>query len=111
MEAEYRLHALPARVPPATFINSPLVGYVRPLYNVVTKIHPQKNGAGVDHKNVINYDDVNEFFSYRSNLDDTDGFKFYSNFFTSDIKDTRNHVFYSIFMTISGSQGSARRVD
>ncbi|ETP22896.1 hypothetical protein F441_03899, partial [Phytophthora nicotianae CJ01A1] len=69
------------------------------------------NGAGVDHKNVINYDDVNEFFSYRSNLDDTDGFKFYSNFFTSDIKDTRNHVFYSIFMTISGSQGSARRVD
>ncbi|ETN21935.1 hypothetical protein PPTG_21167 [Phytophthora nicotianae INRA-310] len=64
----------------------------------------KKNGAGVDHKNVINYDDVNEFFSYRSKLDDTDGFKFYSNVFTSDIKDTRNHIFYSIFMTISGSQ-------
>ncbi|ETM55002.1 hypothetical protein L914_01729, partial [Phytophthora nicotianae] len=25
-------------------------------------MRPQKNGAGVDHKNVINYDDVNEFF-------------------------------------------------
>ncbi|ETI55508.1 hypothetical protein F443_01825 [Phytophthora nicotianae P1569] len=35
---------------------------VRPFYNIVAKMRPQKNGAGVDHKNVINYDDVNEFF-------------------------------------------------
>eukprot|EP00644_Phytophthora_capsici_P007848 jgi/Phyca11/536781/estExt2_fgenesh1_pg.C_PHYCAscaffold_630011 len=136
---------------------------VRPLYNVVAKMRnvtPQKNGAGVDHKNVTNYDDVNEFFwrdtclnfdefnvaeavnvrdfktfkerrsfcnpilaffriyfflfvmlhilvviayvGYRSDPDDTDGFNFYSNFFTSDITDIRNHAFYSIFMTISG---------
>ncbi|ETI42219.1 hypothetical protein F443_12617 [Phytophthora nicotianae P1569] len=136
---------------------------VRPLYSVVAKMRnvtPQKNGAGVDHKNVTNYDDVNEFFwrdtclnfdefnvaeavnvrdyksfkerrsfcnpilaffriyfflfvmlhilvviayvAYRSDPDDTDGFKFYSNFFTSDIEDIRNHAFYSIFMTISG---------
>ncbi|ETI32617.1 hypothetical protein PPTG_21785 [Phytophthora nicotianae INRA-310] len=25
-------------------------------------MRPQENGAGVDHKKVINYDDVNEFF-------------------------------------------------
>ncbi|KAF1792398.1 1,3-beta-glucan synthase subunit FKS1-like, domain-1 [Phytophthora cactorum] len=130
---------------------------VRPLYSVVAKMRdvtPQKNGAGVDHKNVTNYDDVNEFFwrdtclnfetvnvrdyktfkerrsfcnpilaffriyfflfvmlhilvviayvAYRSDPDDTDGFKFYSNFFTSDVEDIRNHAFYSIFITISG---------
>ncbi|CAH0518510.1 unnamed protein product [Peronospora belbahrii] len=136
---------------------------VRPLYMVVAKMHdatPQKNGAGLDHKNVTNYDDTNEFFwremclsfdeftaaeamrmqdfktfkerrsfcnpmlaffriyfflfvmlhvlvaiayvAYRSDPDDTAGFNFYSNFFTSDITDIRNHSFYSIFITVSG---------
>ncbi|KAE9041816.1 Callose synthase 1 [Phytophthora rubi] len=136
---------------------------VRPLYSVVAKMRdvtPQKNGAGVDHKNVTNYDDVNEFFwrdsclhfdefnvaeavnvrefktfkerrsfcnpflaffriyfflfvmlhvlvvigyvAYRSGPDDTGGFNFYSNFFTAEISDIRNHAFYSIFMSISG---------
>ncbi|RLN98310.1 hypothetical protein BBJ28_00007991, partial [Nothophytophthora sp. Chile5] len=136
---------------------------VRPIYLVVAKmrdVNPQKNGAGVDHKNVTNYDDVNEFFwtdrclgfdelnvaeavnvrdyktfkerrsfcnpllaffriyffllvvlhlliviayvAYRSDPDNTAGFHFYANFFTSDISDVRSHAFYSIFMTISG---------
>ncbi|RLN48976.1 hypothetical protein BBJ29_004086 [Phytophthora kernoviae] len=136
---------------------------VRPLYHVVAKMRqvtPQRNGAGVDHKNVTNYDDVNEFFwretcmnfdefnvaeavnmpdfktfkerrsfcnpllaffriyffllvtlhiliviayvAYRSDPDDTAGFNFYANFFTSDISDVRNHSFYSVFVTISG---------
>ncbi|KAI9916242.1 hypothetical protein PsorP6_016912 [Peronosclerospora sorghi] len=146
-------------VPEGTFLR--LV--VRPLYSVVAKMRsatPQKKGANVDHKNVTNYDDVNEFFwkeacldfdeftvaeavnmadfktfkerrsycspmlaffriyfflfvmlhlliviayvAYRSDPDETWGFKFYANFFTSDIADIRNHSFYSIFLTISG---------
>ncbi|TDH72086.1 hypothetical protein CCR75_000781 [Bremia lactucae] len=136
---------------------------VRPLYSVVAKmrnVKSQKNGASVDHKNVTNYDDVNEFFwkdtclafdefnvaeamnvrdfktfkerrsfcnpvlaffriyyfllvmlhvlvviayvAYRTDPDETDGFKFYNNFFTSEIADVRNHAFYSIFITVSG---------
>uniref|UniRef100_A0AAV1US25 1,3-beta-glucan synthase n=1 Tax=Peronospora matthiolae TaxID=2874970 RepID=A0AAV1US25_9STRA len=38
---------------------------VRPLYAVVAKMRHvtrKKNGAAVDHQNVTNYDDVNEFF-------------------------------------------------
>lgn len=136
---------------------------VRPLYSVVAKMRDvavQKNGASIDHKNVTNYDDVNEFFwreeclqfnefnvaqavtvrdfktfeerrsfcnpflaffriyfflfvmlhvliviayvAHRSDPDETQGFEFYANFFTSDITDVRNHAFYSIFITISG---------
>ncbi|KAG6621263.1 Callose synthase 5 [Phytophthora cinnamomi] len=132
---------------------------VRPLYSVVAKMR-DVNGAGADHKNVTNYDDVNEFFwrdvclnfdefnvaeavnvreyktfkerrslcnpflaffriyfflfvmlhvlvvigyvAYRSDPDNTTGFHYYANFFTSEIADIRNHAFYSIFMTISG---------
>lgn len=131
---------------------------VRPLYSVVAKMRDVT--SGVDHKNVTNYDDVNEFFwrdsclhfdefnvaeavnvrefktfkerrsfcnpflaffriyfflfvmlhvlvvigyvAYRSGPDDTGGFNFYSNFFTAEISDIRNHAFYSIFMSISG---------
>ncbi|KAL8014587.1 putative HECT domain, B30.2/SPRY domain, Zinc finger, RanBP2-type, glycosyl transferase, family 48 [Plasmopara halstedii] len=136
---------------------------VRPLYLVVAEmreVKAKKNGASVDHKNVTNYDDVNEFFwqddclhfdefnvaqalnvrdyktfkerrsvcnpflaffriyfflfvmlhiliviayvAHRSDPDDTDGLKFYANFFSSDITDVRKHAFYSIFVTISG---------
>ncbi|RMX65573.1 hypothetical protein DD238_006267 [Peronospora effusa] len=146
-------------VPENTF----LCRIVRPLYLVVAKMRDvtlQKNGAGVDHKNVTNYDDANEFFwreicldfdeftaaeamqmqefktfkerrsfcnpmlaffriyfflfvmlhiliviayvAYRSDPDDVDGFRFYANFFTSEISDIRNHSFYSIFVTVSG---------
>lgn len=146
------------KVPEGTFLRR----VVRPLYLVVAKMRNVASGGTkpLDHKNITNYDDVNEFFwsiscleydefnvaeainlqefktfkerrsflnpflaffrvyffllvmlhlliviayvAYRSDPSSTDGWSFYSNMFSSDIKDIRNHAFYSVFLTFSG---------
>ncbi|ETP53247.1 hypothetical protein F442_01766 [Phytophthora nicotianae P10297] len=58
-------------------------------------MRPQKNGAGVDHKNVINYDDVNEFFWRNSCL----------HFDDFNVAEAVNARGYKTFKEHSGSWG------